>query len=209
MPVQDFALDPMGNHRVQVHWASESDPVTALLNGSVLGTLATPDERAAGKDFMLPEGSYLHVRFVNDQPQAFRNGYPLTIAPAIVEPASLRKRGGCLTTWLILNLVVISLFTILYFLSFLSSLSNDNLSLLPWAYIALGLIGCVGIVGVSFLLGWKKWGFYLVASYVLCNFALAFPLGLVNGNPRVFTPLVGLAILYFLLRRNDVWEQLT
>jgi hypothetical protein len=29
------------------------------------------------------------------------------------------------------------------------------------------------------------------------------------GNPRVFTPLVGLAILYFLLRRNDIWEQMT
>ncbi len=210
MPVQDFALDPMGNHRVQVHWASESDPVTALLNGSVLGSLATPDERAAGKDFILPDGSFLHIRFVNDQPQVFRNGYPLATAPVITVPASQRKRGGCLTTWLIFNLVGIGVFTILNFLAFLGSMASNDSSLPPWVFLAFGLIGCVGIVGLSLLLGWKKWGFYLVALYVACNIALTFPFGLIDSTHlRAFTPLVGLAILYYLLRRNNIWEQMT
>jgi hypothetical protein len=208
MPVQDFALDPAATHRVQVHWASDTEPATVMVNRSILGSLGTVAERRMGKDFTLPDGSMLHVRFVNGQPQAFRNGYPLAIAPAIPETSVLqKKRGGCLTTWLILNLVAASLIAIGYFLQFLGSIMGST-SLRPIAPLIFLLIACIGIIGISALLAWKKWGFYLIVFYVVINFVAAFLLGLFNGYVTFFTPFIGLAILYYLLRRNDVWEQL-
>jgi hypothetical protein len=209
MPVQEFALDATGSQRIQVHWASDSDPASVLLNSSLFGSLATLEERTAGKDFTLPDGSSLHVRFVNNQPQALRNGYPLAVAPTVSKISSQRKRGGCLTTWLILNLVVVSGLTLLYFLDIAgSAVLGSSASISPGVFLLFALLGCVGIVGLSALLAWKKWGFYLVALYVVLNIVLAFPLGLFNGI-RTFTPLIGLAALYYLLRRNDVWEHLT
>src|SRR5690242_6285485 len=86
MPIQDFFLDSTGGQRIQVHWDADGSKATVLLNGSIFGSLTTADELAGGgKDFRLPDGSILHVRLVNNQPQAFRNGFPLATAPAIVE----------------------------------------------------------------------------------------------------------------------------
>ena len=209
MPVQEFALDATASQRIQVHWASDSDPASVLLNSSLFGSLATLEERTAGKDFTLPDGSSLHVRFVNNQPQVLRNGYPLAVALAVSKTSSQRKRGGCLTTWLILNLVLVSGLTLLYFLDIAgSAVLGSSASISPGVFLLFALLGCVGIVGLSALLAWKKWGFYLVALYVVLNIVLAFPLGLFNGI-RTFTPLLGLAALYYLLRRNDAWEHLT
>lgn len=210
MPIQDFFLDSTGAQRIQVHWNSDGSKATVLQNGSILGSLDTADELAGGKDFKMPDGSMLHVRLVNNQPQALRNGFPLTTAPAAAESAPLtaKKRGGCLTAWIVLNLVVICLFTLLYALAFFGSLIVSNPITSPAVFLLFALLGLVGVVGLSLLLGWRKIGFYLVLGYVLLNFALAFPLGLFNGDPRIFLPLIGVAILYFWLRRNDVWEQL-
>ena len=133
----------------------------------------------------------------------------LAVALAVSKTSSQRKRGGCLTTWLILNLVVVSGLTLLYFLDIAgSAVLGSSASISPGVFLLFALLGCVGIVGLSALLAWKKWGFYLVALYVVLNIVLAFPLGLFNGI-RTFTPLIGLAVLYYLLRRNDVWEHLT
>ncbi len=208
MPVQDFALDPAATHRVQVHWASDAEPATVMVNRSILGSLSTVAERMTGKDFTLPDGSTLHVRFVNGQPQAFRNGYPLAIAPAIPETSVLqKKRGGGLTLWLIVNLVIIIFYTAVYFLALIGSILSSASSR-PLTYLVLMLIGCVGIVGIGMLFAWKKWGFYLIVFFVVANFIAAILLGLFNGYVTFFLPFVAVALLYYRLNRNDVWQQL-
>ncbi len=214
MSVQEFALDASAAHRVQVQWTSDTEPATVLLNGSILGALATPEERAAGKDFPLPDASTLHVRFAPDThgPQVFRNGVPLApvSAPALsaasAVPDAQRKRGGCLTAWLIINLVFIVLFTLIYLLGAIGATTNASAAVPAWVFLVFALLGCVGIAGLIALLTWRKWGFYLIVFYVISNVLLSFPLGLVNY--RTFIPLVGLGILYYALRRNDVWEKL-
>lgn len=214
MAVQEFALDAAAAHRVQIQWTSDTEPATVLLNGSILGTLATPEERAAGKDFPLPDASTLHVRFAPDAhgPQVFRNGVPLApaSAPALSAAAPIsdaqRKRGGCLTTWLIFNLVVIILFTVIYLLAAIGATTNASAAVPAWVFLVFALLGCVGIAGLIALLTWRKWGFYLIVFYVVCNILISIPLGLIDF--RSFTPLIGVGILYYLLRRNDVWEKL-
>jgi hypothetical protein len=210
MPIQDFFLDSTGAQRIQVHWNSDGSKASLLLNSSIYGSLDTPEELAGGKDFKMPDGSILHVRLVNNQPQVLRNGFPLTTAPAAVEsvPLTDRKLGGCLTVWIILNLAMISLSTLLYGLAFLGSAITGDSSVSPLVFLVFTLLGFAGIAGLILLLFWRKIGFYLVLLYVLLNFALSFPLGLFNKDPRIFLPLIGGAILYYWLRRNDVWEKL-
>jgi hypothetical protein len=206
MPVQDFALDAQ-NNRIQVHWSFEDGSVSIMLNHSVIGMIATLEVRTAGKDITLSDNSVLHVQFSDNQPQVFRNGYPLTpVEQAATEPISPKKRGGCLTTWIILNLVVISIFTLIYFLAIFGATHTAITTRNPVEFLVYGLLGCFGIFGFVLLLLWKKWGFYLVVLYVIGNIPLAFLFGLVNYE--TFSPLIGLAVLYYLLRRNDVWKHL-
>ncbi|MDQ2906523.1 MAG: hypothetical protein M3Y81_23660, partial [Chloroflexota bacterium] len=146
MSVQEFALDASAAHRVQVQWTSDTEPATVLLNGSILGALATPEERAAGKDFPLPDASTLYVHFAPDGhgPQVFRNGMPLSLASAVSAmpamsaasnvPDAQRKRGGCLTTWLIFNLVVIILFTVIYLLAAIGATTNASAAVPAWVF---------------------------------------------------------------------------
>ncbi|GCE23057.1 hypothetical protein [Dictyobacter kobayashii] len=208
MSKQVFALDAAATHRITIHWTTETDPASVLLNGTLLGTLTTGQEKVVGKDFVLPDNSPLHVRFFNGQPQAFRAG--VALAPVFDEadvPMAQRKRGGCLTTWLILNLVVMVALTLLYFLATLGSLVNNNTGVSPLAFFLLAVMGIVGIVGISLLLAWKKLGFYLVAGYVLISIVISLIFGLIDG--RTFTPLIGIVVLYFWLNRSGVWEKLS
>lgn len=211
MPLQDFFLDSTRTQRIQVHWNSDASKATLLLKSSIFGSLTTADELAGGKDFRLPDGSILHVRLVNNQPQAFRNGFPLATAPAIAESAPLyqRKRGGCLTAWIIMELVLIGLATLSYTLDFLASIATGSSNVSPLVFLVLALLGLGGITGLSLLLAWKKVGFYLAAMCVAINFALSSRLGLFNGNSRTFIPLIGITIIYYWLRRREVWKRLT
>lgn len=96
MPVIEFALDPAAQHRIQVHIPTEQTAYTVMLNRSVLGFLATPDEQRTGKYFVLPDRSTLYVRIDGRRPQVFRNSYLL--APLIDEDAGERKPGESLLT---------------------------------------------------------------------------------------------------------------
>jgi hypothetical protein len=207
MSKQDFALDATAANRITIHWTTEIEPATVLINGTILGTLVTAEEKAVGKDFILPDGSPLHVQFFNEQPQIFRSGVPLApVADAVDVPIKQRKRSGCLTSWLILNLVVIAGLTALYFLATLGALASDKVSTSPLVFLLLGLIGIVGVVGVSLLLAWKKLGFYLVVGYVLINIIVSVILKLVDV--RTFIPLVAVILLYIWLNRSNVWDNL-
>lgn len=86
MPVVEFALDANAQQRIQVHIPIKPTAVTVLLNRSVLGFLATPDELRKGKSFILPDRSNLYVRFEGQHPQVFRDNRLL--APLDAEEAS-------------------------------------------------------------------------------------------------------------------------
>ncbi len=86
MPVVEFALDSNAQQRIQVHIPTEPTAVTILLNRSVLGFLATPDELRTGKSFILPDRSHLYVRLDGQRPQVFRDNRLL--APLDAEEAS-------------------------------------------------------------------------------------------------------------------------
>ena len=86
MPVVEFALDTNAQQRIQIHIPTEPTAVTVLLNRSVLGFLATPDEMKTGKSFILPDRSHLHVRVEGRHPQVFRDNRLL--APLDAEEAS-------------------------------------------------------------------------------------------------------------------------
>ncbi|HTI15382.1 MAG TPA: hypothetical protein VL461_12610 [Dictyobacter sp.] len=218
MPKQVFALDATATHRITVHWTNEInpvtkglDPATVLINGTILGSLNPGEEMTVGKDFILPDNSPLHVQFFNGQPQAFRMGVPLAPVADAADvadtlPANRRKRGGCLTAWLIFNLVVIVVFTLLYFLGALGSLSGETQSSLALGYFLLGVVGVVGIVGISILLAWKKLGFYLLAGFVVANIVISVAIG--QADVRTFIPLFTIGSLFVWLNRSGVWENL-
>src|SRR5713101_7269945 len=110
MSVVEFVLDHSAQQRIQVHMSAQQPAsVTVLLNRTILGSLAL-NEQPYGKDFRLPDNSFLNVRIVNGQPQVSRAGYPLppidaaTANAVDMSPAALvqernKKLGGCLITW--------------------------------------------------------------------------------------------------------------
>jgi hypothetical protein len=227
MPIVEFALDSAAQHRIQLHIPTEQTTITVMLNGSILGSL-TPEEQFAGKDFRLPDNSPLHVRIVQGQPQALREGYPLPIidpkAPVIdTSPAAQarrrdRKLGGCLITWLILSIIATSSTVLLYLVIALWVMLNrspwlvlPNGSLLfigasPLPFLLVGLLGCVYVAGLSLIFFWKKLGFYLVAGAIIVEMLI-----LILSHLFTIISLVPVAvaiILYVYLNRKGIWQQM-
>ena len=80
MPVQEFALDTVGNN-VQVFLSNESDNVTVLLNHSIIAVIPNREELMAAREFELPDGSTLRVQLVGTQLQVSRDGQRLLQVP--------------------------------------------------------------------------------------------------------------------------------
>lgn len=218
MPVQEFALDASGSQRVQVHWTPESSVATVMLNNNALGALATPEERMIGKDFILPDSSLLQVRFANEQPQVWRNGAPLTLVGmpnsaygygTAIQPA--KKRGGCLTAWLIFDMVVAAILAVVSLLAFIGAQSQGYAASVSILFLISALLNIADIIGLAMLFRWKKIGFYIIAAGVICNIPLTFisiSQGLSTNYASAFTPIIGLGVLYFILKRTNVWQHL-
>lgn len=118
-----------------------------------------------------------------------------------VEPTE-RKRGGCLTAFLVLMLILNPL-TGLYYL-FAGSTVRQSLPSMPgWVIPVLGLFALANFVFALGTWNWKKWGVYGFAASSLVIFV-------VNVIAIGFVPallgLVGLVILAFLVR--PVWNQM-
>ncbi|GLV56559.1 hypothetical protein KDH_33990 [Dictyobacter sp. S3.2.2.5] len=208
MSKQVFALDATATHRITVHWEAENNSATVLVNGTILGTFSSVEEKVAGKDFILPDNSPLHVQFFNGYPQAFRAGYPLATVPDVDDtPVNQRQRGGCLTAWIIFNLVIAVIGLAVNLLATLGTMVNNRVGISPLVFLVLSLLGIVAIVGFSLLLAWKKLGFYLVVGHVLA--AILIILIIRNYDMRVFLSLIGIGILYAWLQRSGVWKQLS
>ena len=221
MPVQDFSLNAEGMQRVQVFWNSESEPATVKLDDKVIGLLNTARERAEGKDFTLPDGSALRVRFVNNQAQVTRNGSPLggirRVVRSTKRPPEGKKRGGCLTAMLVIY-VIAGVEGINQYLLPLLGVTKNMFIQQPALLLAFFLSNCIFIIGAIALFAWKKWGFYMIIFAVLCNIVLYYLELTFNPRPSYInmgltrlgfiSPFIGIGLLYYLLRRNDVWQQL-
>lgn len=113
-----------------------------------------------------------------------------------------RKRGGCLTAFLVLMLIANPL-TGLYYL-FAGSTVRQALPSMPgWVIPVLALFALANFVFALGMWNWKKWGVYGFAASSLLIFV-------VNVIAIGFVPallgLVGLVILAFLVR--PVWNQM-
>jgi len=113
-----------------------------------------------------------------------------------------RKRGGCLTTFLILMLIANPL-TGLYYLLAGSTVRQSLPNLPAWAIPVLALLAFANLVFALAIWKWKKWGVY---GFVGSAF-VAFLVNLISiGILGSLFGLVGVAILAFLLR--SVWNQM-
>lgn len=79
MPIQEFALDATGTRRVLISREAGplGDQLHVLLDRSMLGTISGQEAESAGREFALPDGSFLKVQLAYSQVQVLWNGQPL------------------------------------------------------------------------------------------------------------------------------------
>jgi RNA polymerase subunit RPABC4/transcription elongation factor Spt4 len=121
--------------------------------------------------------------------------------------SSLRKRSGCLSTWLILMIIVNSIS------SLINLIGNDfvrrSFPMAPgWMIIALGGAGIFNVVCAVALMKWKKWGFWglLVSCVLVLIINLTIGLGL-----QSLGGILGIVILFILLtngKENSAWSRM-
>lgn len=208
MPVLEFALDATGQYRVQVHLNAHQGPVSVMLNHSVLGSLSTLEEQAAGKDFRLPDNSHLRVSIADGQAHAWRDGLPLLLTSnsgALPAPEPAGKRmGGVAIALLALNLLVNIVLGASFFSAAFMVTTSSNLFL---SLLLSGAISLACFAGLLSLLTWKKWGMYLAACSVVANMLLAIVSGIIDY--RAFIPLVCLVLLYYYLSASGLWHKMS
>jgi hypothetical protein len=207
MTTREFLLDPDRNRRLEVCWTDQT-PASVSLDGRQLFVFADAREQETGKDTLLADGSLLQVRFVGGEPQVLKGGVIQVPTGGERAPALPRRRGGCLTAWFIINLVAILFLTVFYLLAaFGTGVAAMTSDVPTWVFLAYGLVGCLGVAGLVALLAWRRWGFFAVVAYALLNTGLDLVLRV--ASLQTVVPLVGVVILYRLLRWQGVWEELT
>jgi hypothetical protein len=112
------------------------------------------------------------------------------------ETKKTKKRHGCLTAWLILNIAFTLIFIILY-------LVGAGVSELPggspgWAIPVLVILLIFEIVCAVALFSWKKWGFWGFCAVNVIGLIVDIYLGISLFWPFIEV-LVGIAILYLAL----------
>ena len=113
-----------------------------------------------------------------------------------------RRRGGCLTAWLMLMLILNPLVAI-YYLVAGGTVRQALPGLPPWVLPVLTVFGIANFVFALAVWNWKKWGMYgFVGSSAVVFFINAATL----GTGRAIIGLVGVIILAALVR--PIWKQM-
>jgi hypothetical protein len=119
-----------------------------------------------------------------------------------------KQRHGCLTTWLVLMMILNSLASALYFLG--SATLRQNYPSAPdWAATVLFAMSIVNIVCGIALFRWKKWGFFVFIATSAVGFMINLIIGL--NIFQALLGLIGVAALYGVLqigKENKGWTQL-
>jgi len=124
------------------------------------------------------------------------------IAPVQPSPPE-RRRGGCLTAFLVVMMIVNPLTALVYFLG--ASFIKRGLPDAPaWSMPVLGAFCILNTACAVALWKWKKWGLYgFVFSAVVAlivNIVIGLPLAQVVAGP------IGVVVLYVLVRPS--WTQM-
>lgn len=119
-----------------------------------------------------------------------------------------KKRHGCLTTWLIIIIIINSLVTLLYL--FGQSFVKENSPEVPtWALFILAICGICNVVWAVLLFNWKKIGFWGFCTTSIGVFILNLSIGINLLNAGI--GLIGILALFGVLQignENKGWTQL-
>ncbi|HEY7354822.1 MAG TPA: hypothetical protein VH590_00105 [Ktedonobacterales bacterium] len=222
MPTRTYPLDWSGSRAITLSQEKVGTPLTVSQNDHIVGTLATPEELSAGRDFTLDDGSTITVRMVEKRVQVRRNGLlllerwfaaPLQGGTSVRQDrvtrritlicASLALGMGLISLFLVFNefsnalAVAKSTYTPLLFCDACSSSPaspQPSPSMLPAAIFALGY----GLFSsIAFLVG--MW--HAIANRAWGWAAFGFPLPLLLG-------IILLALLFLSSNRLDFTEWL-
>ncbi len=117
-----------------------------------------------------------------------------------------RKRGGCLTAFLITTLVVSPLYVIVALLP-MSAEAQQSLPNWPqWAIYMLGLVGLALFVCAFAIWKWKRWGVYGFAAATVVFLASSVLQGKLSIVAALFGLGIVMAILVSLVR--PVWQKM-
>lgn len=121
-----------------------------------------------------------------------------------------KKRHGCVTTWLVLMIVVNALSGMVYF--FAQGMMQEVMPQIPASILlVLGFFSMVNVACAILLFQWKQLGFwgFIGTSVVAFVINVAYDVG---GMSTHISGLIGIAILYGILqiRGNDVsaWDNM-
>ena len=126
-----------------------------------------------------------------------------------------KSRGGCLTAYLILLIIV----EVVGIIGTIRLLSLDKSSLPPeiasvmnfdpiTSYVSI-IVSVLGLIAAILIFMWKKWGVYLYVASIVINVVVTF---LTNPDTKsviysLVGAAIGLGIFYFLIR--NVYKHLT
>lgn len=115
----------------------------------------------------------------------------------------VRKRGGCLTAFLLFMIAANGLSTLMYLLG--GPVVRAQLPDYPgWVITVLGVLGLANVVSAIGVWGWKRWGFYGYLAVTFLSFALNVYIG--QNIVSSLAGFIGVIILYLLMR--PVWNQM-
>lgn len=119
-----------------------------------------------------------------------------------------KERHGCLTTWLIIILVVNSLAFLLYL--FGAGFIREAAPELPtWVIPVSVVLVLINIVCTIGLFRWQKWGFWGIVVTTVASAVISFSVGF--GVGESLRELIAIAVLYAVLNigdENKGWPQL-
>lgn len=197
MPVQEFMLDQTGTQRVQIFQDIEGKSLIVLENQSILDTLTAQEAIDIGREFTLSDGSTLKAQIVDGQIQVQRNSQiipPTSITAdslqSIMSPVSASKlnetigavrakRGGCLTTYLIIVLIGAILTVTLNLLSFFQaqSYTPDPSSGVIYQFAPLWLYVVYTLYGISMGVGTVALFRMERSTLPIIKWSMIFPVG--------------------------------
>jgi hypothetical protein len=138
-------------------------------------------------------------------PVAVQTTFPMTHSgeDIMTVPPVQRQRGGCLTAWLAVVIIINPLVSLNY-LATGSNLKDTYPHRPGWAIPVLILAGFANCIFGIAVWKWQKWGVYGFVAVSL----LAFVVNVASGIPIILAlfGFVGLAILAYLVR--NVWDQM-
>jgi hypothetical protein len=116
------------------------------------------------------------------------------------------KRGGCLTAFIVIMLVLSPLFGIV---SLIPTSAEFRQSLPNWPQWAILLMGLLALANFGFFIAiwkWKRWGVYGFIGVVVAFFVI----NLMRGGIGFYASLFGLALALGIFYRlvNPIWKEM-